>query len=131
MVDKFISGSRSGAPAVLWTARLLQFDWKAELDRCHSNRDYLFGELRRLGLKVASQYINVLMPRPSEELAKKWQLMCVGDEAQVLVLPHASRQYLKEFVEDVHLDFLSEAIRPPTGRLERLAQNYEAKVEAA
>jgi histidine decarboxylase len=122
MVDKFISGSRSGAAAVLWMARLLQFDWQAELDRCHSNRDYLVNELRSLGLKVASQYVNVLMPRPSEELAKKWQLMCVGDEAQILLLPHAARQFLEEFVDDVKKEIEAGNLRLPTARLIRLAE---------
>lgn len=122
MVDRFISGSRSGACAVLWMARLLQFDWQAELDRCHANRDYLVDELRSLGLKVASQYVNVLMPRPSEELARKWQLMCVGDEAQVLVLPHAARHFLEEFVDDVKNDIAAKSIRSPTPRLVRLAE---------
>lgn len=122
MVDRFISGSRSGASAVLWMARLLQFDWQEELHRCHANRDYLVNELRSLGLKVASQYVNVLMPRPSEELAKKWQLMCVGDEAQVLVLPHATRHFLEEFVVDVRSEVESNTIRQPTARLIRLAE---------
>ena len=123
LVDKFISGSRSGASACLWIARLLQFDWKVELARCHANRDYLVGALQELGLTVAKQYVNVLIPRPSEGLAKRWQLMCVGDEAQVLILPHASREYLKEFVEDIHKDIVSGEMRLPTGRLERLANS--------
>lgn len=124
MVDRFISGSRSGASAVLWMARLLQFDWQAELDRCHANRDYLVNALKSLGLKVAYQHVNVLMPRPSEELAKKWQLMCVGDEAQILLLPHAARHYLIEFVEDVRneVEANSSSVRPPTDRLTRLAE---------
>ncbi|KAL7479670.1 hypothetical protein ACHAW6_005397 [Cyclotella cf. meneghiniana] len=122
MVDRFISGSRSGAPAVLWMARLLQFDWQAELDRCHANRDYLVSALRSLGLKVASQYVNVLLPRPSDEVAQKWQLMCVGDEAQVLLLPHAERHYLEEFVQDMKRDIEAGNVRPSTGRLERLVE---------
>lgn len=123
MVDKFISGSRSGAAAVLWMARLLQFNWQAELDRCHENRDYLVNALSSLGLKVASQHVNVLMPRPSAELAKKWQLMCVGDECQVLILPHASLYFLEEFVEDVKQDVHQGAVRPPTERLSRLTEH--------
>lgn len=120
MADKFISGSRSGAPAVLWMARLLQFNWKDELYRCVNNRIYLTNALRSLGLKVASQYVNVIMPRPSAELARKWQLMVVGDEAQVLLMPHATRNHLEEFVKDVLKDVRSGAMKPPTDRLERL-----------
>ena len=122
MVDRFISGSRSGASAVLWMARLLQFDWQSELDRCYANRDYLVSELSSLGLHVASQYVNVLLPRPSEEVSKKWQLMCVGDEAQVLLLPHAARHFLAEFVEDVKGDIETNSMSFPTERLIRLAE---------
>jgi histidine decarboxylase len=123
MVDKFISGSRSGAPAVLWLARFKQFDWPAELQRCYGNRDFLTKELRSLGLKVGGQYINCLMPRPSAETAEKWQLMCVGDEAQVLLLPHVSRSVLEEFLEDIKKDVAAGKMATPTARLQRVNES--------
>ena len=45
MVDKFVSGSRSGAVPVLWYARIKQFDWKAELTRCIENARYAQSKL--------------------------------------------------------------------------------------
>jgi histidine decarboxylase len=121
MVDKFVSGSRNGASAVLWLARIYQFDWPAELERCLGNAEYLIKSLRELGVVAASQNINVLMPRPSPELAHKWQLMCVGDEAQVLMMPHVLRPDLEAFVEDVKADVAKGALHLPSARLTALS----------
>ena len=65
--------------------------------------------LRSLGLKVASQYVNVLVPRPSEDVVHKWQLMCVGDEAHVLW------HNLEEFIDGTKRDIKASNVRPSMG----------------
>lgn len=121
MVDKFVSGSRSGSSPVLWMARILQFNWKEELERCLANVSFLTTELRELGIVHASQTINVLIQRPSEVCAKKWQLMCVGDEAQILLLPHVRRSHLEELLADLKQEQAMGSLRQPSSRFGELS----------
>merc|ERR1712087_1036398 len=55
MVDKMISGSRPGDTAVLWQARIYQFDWVAELARYKDNCRFLVGELKNIGVSSSFQ----------------------------------------------------------------------------
>ena len=44
--------------------------------------------------------LNILVPRPSVALKTKYQLMGVGDEAQVLIMPHVTKVHIDELVVD-------------------------------
>jgi len=104
MIDKMISGSRPGDTAVLWQARLYQFDWAAELARCKANCKYLVDELAKLGVSTSFQSINVVMPKPSEELTLKYQLMPTDDNCQCIVMPHVTKEQLATFVQEYGLE---------------------------
>jgi len=104
MIDKMISGSRPGDTAVLWQARMYQFDWVEELARCKSNCQYLVDELAKLGVSTSFQSINVVMPKPSEELTLKYQLMPTDDNCQCIVMPHVTKEQLGTFVEEYGME---------------------------
>jgi histidine decarboxylase len=104
MIDKMISGSRPGDTAVLWQARMYQFDWIEELARCKSNCQYLVDELAKLGVSTSFQSINVVMPKPSEELTLKYQLMPTDDNCQCIVMPHVTKEQLGTFVEEYGME---------------------------
>jgi hypothetical protein len=104
MIDKMISGSRPGDTAVLWQARMYQFDWVEELARCKANCQYLVDELAKLGVSTSFQSINVVMPKPSEELTLKYQLMPTDDNCQCIVMPHVTKEQLGTFVEEYGME---------------------------
>merc|ERR1711879_113921 len=124
MVDKFVSGSRSGSSPVLWLARLYQFNWGKELERCLANVSFLTAELSELGIAHASQTINVLIQRPSEACALKWQLMCVGDEAQILLMPHVHRNNLEELLVHLKQEKIMGTLLPASARLNELSRRW-------
>merc|ERR1711907_778882 len=100
MVDKMISGSRPGDTAVLWQARLHQFDWAEELARCKENCRFVVSELAKLGVTTSFQSINVVLPKPTEALMLKYQLMPTDDNCQIVMMPHVSREQLTQFVDE-------------------------------
>lgn len=120
MADKFISGSRAGTNPVLWLARIFQFNWEEELQTSLDNVAYLCTALSEIGISSASQTVNVLIPKPSAETCEKWQLMCVGQEAQLLAMPHVGRHYLEDFVEDLKQDLAAGKMAPPSERFAQL-----------
>lgn len=120
MVDKFISGSRNGSSPVLWMGRLKQFDWKAELERCLENARFLESELKKIGIPSKMQYLNVLFPKPSPETCSKWQLMAVGHEAQVIVMPHVKRSNLEDLINCMKKDSEDGTLTAASDRLKAL-----------
>jgi len=100
MVDKMVSGSRPGDTAVLWQARVYQFDWVEELARCKENCRFIVDELKKVGVSSSWQSINVVIPKPSEPLTVKYQLMPTDDNCQIVMMPHVTRQQLQDFVKE-------------------------------
>jgi histidine decarboxylase len=45
--------------------------------------------------------ITVVIPKPNEEIIKKYQLACKDEMAHVVVMQHVSRNVLHELVEDL------------------------------
>lgn len=100
MVDKMISGSRPGDTAVLWQARMYQFDWVAELARCKDNCRFIVEEMAKIGVTTSWQSINIVLPKPSETLTVKYQLMPTDDNCQIVMMPHVTREQLQDFVKE-------------------------------
>merc|ERR1719499_541962 len=48
--DKMLTGSRSGVPPIIWLARLKQFNWKNEYERCIQNSHHLYNSLLQIGI---------------------------------------------------------------------------------
>merc|ERR1712070_95490 len=123
MIDKMISGSRPGDTAVLWQARMYQFDWVEELARCKDNCRFLVGELEKLGVTSSFQSINVVLPKPSEALMLKYQLMPTDDNCQIVMMPHVSRTQLREFVEEYAAELTLGKVPNTTELLSRLHEH--------
>eukprot|EP00443_Scrippsiella_acuminata_P093436 CAMPEP_0115471256 /NCGR_PEP_ID=MMETSP0271-20121206/52429_1 /TAXON_ID=71861 /ORGANISM="Scrippsiella trochoidea, Strain CCMP3099" /LENGTH=140 /DNA_ID=CAMNT_0002898435 /DNA_START=41 /DNA_END=463 /DNA_ORIENTATION=+ len=117
MADSLVLGSPQESCAEAWLARLRQFDWSAELKRCYDNAAFLTEELSAAGITAARQHINVLMQRPSDELATRWQLMCVDEEAQIFCMPHLDRADLCRFAHEMKAEMLTHRLYEPTVRL--------------
>jgi len=120
MVDKMISGSRPGDTAVLWQARLYQFDWTSELARCKDNCRFLVDGLGKLGVTTSFQSINVVLPKPSEALTLKYQLMPTDDNCQIVMMPHVSRDQLTDFVQEYSAELEAGTVPRSTELLTKL-----------
>merc|ERR1712228_305754 len=120
-VDKMISGSRPGDTAVMWQARLYQFDWVEELARCKRNCKFLVERLAELGVSTSFQSLNVVTPKPSEDLTRKYQLMPYDDNCQCVVLPHVTQDQLAVFVEEYGAELRAGAVQKTTALLRELA----------
>lgn len=129
MVDKMISGSRPGDTAVLWQARLHQFDWAGELARCKENCRFVVSELAKLGVATSFQSINVVLPKPTEELMLKYQLMPTDDNCQIVMMPHVSRAQLCDFVEEYKAELSAGSVPKTTELLSRL-DDYQKTLAA-
>jgi len=116
MVDKMVSGSRPGDTAVLWQARVFQFDWVEELSRCKDNCKFLVSELTKLGVATSFQSINIVLPKPSEQLTLKYQLMPTDDNCQIVMMPHVTREQLTKFVDEYAKE-LAAGTTPKTTKL--------------
>ncbi len=118
ILDVTITGSRSGLNVLMFynALRTMQLDKnndkltemvKENLDHAAYLRDQLiniFGPE-----KVNYPYhFNVIFPRPSKELAKKYQLMLTGDVATICVLTNATKELIDRFIVDLKLDLIQQ-----------------------
>ena len=100
-------GSRNGhAPLVLWygLSRRGHAVLQKEVERCLANANYLKNRLRRAGIgAMLNEFSNtVVFERPSEgDFIRKWQLLCEGKIAHVVVMPHMTVEILRVFVDDL------------------------------
>jgi glutamate/tyrosine decarboxylase-like PLP-dependent enzyme len=122
MIDKMISGSRPGDTAVLWQARLYQFDWVEEFARCKTNCKFLVQKLAELGVSTSFQSLNVVMPKPSEDLTRKYQLMPYDDNCQCIVLPHVTQEQLAAFAEEYSAELRAGKVQKTTTLLKELSE---------
>ena len=105
--DTTIMGSRNGhAPLVLWygLSRRGHAVLQKEVERCLANANYLKNRLRRAGIgAMLNEFSNtVVFERPSEgDFIRKWQLVCEGKIAHVVVMPHTTVESLRVFVDDL------------------------------
>merc|ERR1712061_836221 len=119
---KMIDGSRPGDTAVLWQARLYQFDWTEELARCKRNCKFLVKKLAELGVSTSFQSLNVVMPKPSEDLTRKYQLMPYDENCQCIVLPHVTQEQLAAFVKEYGAELCAGKMQRTTALLKELSE---------
>lgn len=114
IVDVTITGSRSGLNVLMLYHALCTLG----LDKNHEtltamvkenleNGRYLYENLVAIFGKDKVSYpfhFNVIFPRPSQTLAKKYQLMLTGDKATICVLTNVSKKLINQFIEDLKLD---------------------------
>ncbi|MEY4627755.1 MAG: hypothetical protein RLZZ595_81 [Bacteroidota bacterium] len=105
-LDTTITGSRSGFNAlILWYA-IKKWGREGMLKRtteCLENAAHLRVHLNAIGVKAWSNpnALTVVMPKPPEEICKKWQLATDNDIAHVICMPGVTREMLDNFVEDM------------------------------
>ncbi len=114
ILDVTITGSRSGLNVLMFYNALctLGLDKGTEklkkmVDENIENAKYLYQHLVQLfgADQVYYPYqFNVIFPRPSQAIAKKYQLMLTGDRATICVLTNVSRTLIDQFINDLKID---------------------------
>jgi histidine decarboxylase len=114
ILDVTITGSRSGLNVLMFYNALCTLGLQKNNDKLKKmveenlrNARYLYEKLVEIyGIeKVLYPYhFNVIFPRPSIALAKKYQLMLTGERATICVLTNASKELINRFINDLKLE---------------------------
>ena len=114
ILDVTITGSRSGLNVLMFYHALCAIGLDKNTDKLKkmveenlANAKYLYEQLVKI---FGSQrvfyphHFNVIFPKPSIELAKKYQLMLTGDRANICVLTNVTRELIDQFIVELKLD---------------------------
>lgn len=114
IVDSTITGSRSGLNVLMFYNALhtLGLDkdnskLTAMVNENLENADYLEKKLIEIFGRENVQHpynFNVIFPRPSQILARKYQLMLTGNNATICVLPNVTKKLINQFLKDLILE---------------------------
>ncbi|MBA3660515.1 MAG: hypothetical protein H0W64_02190 [Gammaproteobacteria bacterium] len=114
ILDVTITGSRSGLNVLMFYNALhslgLHKDQKKLTRMVQENlarARYLYQRLKEIygADEVYYPYhFNVIFPRPSNTIAKKYQLMLTGDRATICVLTNVTKELIDQFIIDLQLD---------------------------
>lgn len=108
--DRTVSGSRNGiTPLFLWhelvSSRSSHFETRVA--GCFEKASYIIEKFNAKGVKAwKNPYsLTIILPRPSEKLARKWQLPVQGKMCCMIALPQLTYKmidkFIKEFVSDL------------------------------
>lgn len=111
IVDVTITGSRSGLNVLMFYNALRSFGMdkgREKLARMVEENletaSYLSKKLSEIyGAKNVKYpyHFNIIFPKPSKELSKKYQLMLTGDNATICVLSNVTRKLIDQFIKDL------------------------------
>ncbi len=135
--DVTITGSRSGLNVLMFYNALHTLGLKNDQEKLKSlfsenleNAKYLYKKLIDMYGEEHVYYpnqFNVMFPKPSMHIAKKYQLMLTGKIATICVLPNVTKKLIDRFILDLKLD-RRKAMKPETKnnvRIENLTEKYE------
>ncbi|XP_078434532.1 serine decarboxylase-like [Wolffia australiana] len=105
--DSTIMGSRSGHASIfLWygLSKKGHSGLKEDVEKCLANAKYLKNRLEEVGIvAMLNEFSNIVVfeqPR-SMDFVRKWQLVCEGEFAHVVVMPNVTREKLSAFIDDL------------------------------
>ena len=101
-VDCMISGSRNGHTPILMQHIIQKkgYDgFRKDTLTCIELAEYLVDHIPNAWRN--SNSLTVVIPKPNEEMIKKWQLATEGDISHIVVLPHVTREKLDDFISDL------------------------------
>lgn len=112
--DVTITGSRSGLNVLMFYNALHTLGLKKSnsklkmmLDENITNANYLYKKLSEIygaeNIHYPNQF-NVMFPKPSMNIAKKYQLMLTGETATICVLTNVTKDLIDRFISDLKID---------------------------
>jgi histidine decarboxylase len=106
-IDTTITGSRNGlTPVVLWEAiQQRQNLFAQEVAQCLLNARYLYNEIIAAGKFALLNPLSttVVFQRPTELIAKRWQLACYEKIAHIVVMQNHTRSILEQFLREAEI----------------------------
>ncbi len=104
--DTTLSGSRDGHSVLfLWYAiqRFGYEGFQKMVAACLEVTRYALDRLKEISWDAYAEefFIIIVIRRPSDGLAKKWQLAVAGDIAHLVIMPHVSKKHIDAFIEDL------------------------------
>lgn len=104
-LDTTLSGSRNGiTPLFLWYAIKQNGvnGFKKMVKDCFEIADYALQEFKKMEWSAwKNEYsTTVVFKRPSKKLIEKWQLAAYKEIAHIIVMPHVTKEWVDEFMED-------------------------------
>lgn len=112
--DVTITGSRSGLNVLMFYNALHTLDLennnmklKTMLNENIENAKYLHKKLAEIYGEEHVYYpnqFNIMFPKPSMQIAKKYQLMITGEIATICVLTNVSKNLIHRFISDLKID---------------------------
>lgn len=114
ILDVTITGSRSGLNVLMFYNALITLELhkdsaklKELVDKNIETSQFLHQELVKIygAERVSYPYhFNIIFPKPSMALAKKYQLMLTGNNATICVLTNVTKELIAEFIHDLQLE---------------------------
>lgn len=114
ILDVTITGSRSGLNVLMFYNALYTLglhkgteQLKQMVAENMANAKYLYGKLVKIfGWEQVyyPYHFNVIFPKPSMAIAKKYQLMLTGDRATICVLTNVTKNLIDRFIIDLKID---------------------------
>lgn len=109
--DTTFSGSRNGhTPLFIWYA-IKKFGvqgFQEIIASCLDITKYALERLNEISWDAQAEKfsVTIVMKRPSEKIAKKWQLAVEKDIAHLLIMPHVSKKQIDAFIEDLKQEYV-------------------------
>ena len=103
--DTTLSGSRSAmGPLMIWYAFARYGDegFRKLVSGMLDVAEYAVGQFNERGVPAwrHRNSVTVVLPRPSDEVVRKWQMAPEGDIAHIITMPHVTREMIDEIVRD-------------------------------
>ena len=103
--DTTLSGSRSAmGPLMIWYAFARYGDegFRKLVSGMLDVAEYAVGQFNERGVPAwrHRNSVTVVIPRPSDEVVRKWQMAPEGDIAHIITMPHVTREMIDEIVRD-------------------------------
>lgn len=121
--DVTITGSRSGLNVLMFYNAIstlglnINNDIITQMVNANLNMaKYLYNELIKVFDREEVFYpyhFNVMFPRPSKELARKYQLMLTGKNATICVLTNVTKELIDQFILDLKLELKEKVMSKP------------------
>lgn len=105
-MDRTIGGSRNGLLPLLLHAKISQgiHAIQSEIQECITNCNYLYSELRRIGIhceRSSVPGIIVYFPELHDSVNEKYQLACHDGISHVVCMRHVDEQLIDQFINDI------------------------------
>ena len=103
--DTTLSGSRSAmGPLMIWYALARYGDegFRKLVSGMLGVAEYAVGQFNERGIAAwrHRNSVTVVLPRPTDEVVRKWQMAPEGDIAHIITMPHVTREMIDEIVRD-------------------------------